>query len=74
MNIENFKTSIAEILEVDTIEMSDQLSSFEAWDSLSILSIIAFCHDKYKVTLSSDEIKNSGTVLGLKELIQNKMP
>jgi acyl carrier protein len=71
--MEKFESTIAEILEVDTIEMSDQLSSFEVWDSLTILSIIAFCNDEYKVALSADEINDSKTILGLKELIQNKM-
>ena len=71
--MENFEPSIAELLEVDNIEMSDQLSSFEAWDSLTILSIIAFCDDEYKVSLSAEEINESGTVLGLKELIKSKI-
>lgn len=71
--MENFESTIAELLEVDTIEMSDQLSSFEVWDSLTILSIIAFCGDEYKVTLSAEEINDSETIQGLQELIQNKM-
>lgn len=71
--MENFESSIAELLEVDTIEMSDKLSSFEVWDSLTILSIIAFCYDEYKVRLTAEEINDSETIQGLHELIQNKM-
>lgn len=71
--MENFETSIAEILEVDTIEMSDELESFDAWDSLTILSIIALCDDEYKVVLSAEEIENSETINGLKELIRSKI-
>jgi acyl carrier protein len=71
--MENFESSISEILEVDTIEMNDELDSFEAWDSLTILSIIAFCDDEYNVVLSAEEINNSETINGLKELIKSKM-
>jgi acyl carrier protein len=71
--MENYLSSIADILEVETVELSAELNSFEAWDSLAVLSIIAFCDSEYSVALSADEINNSGTVLGLKELIENKM-
>mgnify|MGYP003626455619 CR=1 FL=1 len=71
--MEDFIPSIAEILEEETVELNDDLDSFEAWDSLTVLSIIAFCDSEYGVALSADEIDNSGTVLGLKELIESKM-
>lgn len=71
--MENFETSISKILEVDTIELNDELDSFDAWDSLTILSIIAFCDSEYKVVLSRNEIENSKTINGLKELIKSKM-
>jgi acyl carrier protein len=71
--MENFKTEIAEILEVDNVELNDELTSFECWDSLTILSIIAFAGDNYNVTLSAVEINNSNTVGGLKDLIKSKM-
>jgi len=70
--MENFISSISEILEVESVELSDELDSFEAWDSLTVLSIIAFCDSEYGVALSAEEIDDSGTVLGLKELIQGK--
>ncbi|WP_343486604.1 acyl carrier protein [Allomuricauda sp. d1] len=64
---------MAELLEVDSIELSDELQSFDAWDSLTILSIIAFCDSEYDVALSAEEIEGSGTVLGLQKLIESKM-
>ena len=70
--MENFIPSISEILEVDSVELSDELESFDAWDSLTVLSIIAFCDSDYGVALSADEIDNSGTIQGLKELIESK--
>lgn len=71
--MENFESSISELLEVDSIEMNDELASFDCWDSLTILSIIAFSSDEYEVTLSADEINNAKTISGLKKLIENKM-
>ncbi len=71
--MENFIESISEILEEETVELSDELESFEAWDSLTILSIIAICDSEYGVALSAEEIETSGTILGLRELIEGKM-
>lgn len=71
--MENFNSNIAEILEVDNFEMTDELSSFECWDSLTILSIIAFAGENYNITLTAAEINNSKTINGLKELINSKI-
>ena len=71
--MEKFETSIAEILEVDKITLDDELESFDTWDSLTILSIIAICESEYKVVVSAEEIDNSETINGLKELIKSKM-
>ena len=62
--MENFESSITEILEVDTIDLNDELESFDAWDSLTVLSIIAFCDSEYNAPLSAEEINNSGTYWG----------
>jgi len=70
--MEDFLTLIAEILEEESVELSDELQSFEAWDSLTILSIIAICDEEYNAALSAEEIENSDTILGLRELIESK--
>ena len=71
--MEGYLEAIAEILEVDSVELTDELNSFEAWDSLTVLSIIAFCDSDYNVALTAEEIDDSGTISGLKELIESKM-
>lgn len=71
--MENFESSMAELLEEESVMLSDELQSFDAWDSLTVLSIIAFCDSEYNVPLSAEEIDNSVTLLGLKELIESKM-
>ena len=72
MEMENFKAEMAELLEVDNVELTDELSSFECWDSLTILSIIALAGEKYNVTLSAADVNNSKTVGGLMELIKRR--
>ena len=71
--MEGYLEAIAEILEVDSVELTDELNSFEAWDSLTVLSIIAFCDSDYNVALTAEEIDDSGTISRLKELIESKM-
>ena len=67
--MESFQNEIAELLEVESVTECDELESFEAWDSLTSLSIIAFIDEKYKVSISSNELLNSKNVGGLKNLI-----
>ncbi len=71
--MEEFLSLIAEILEEETVELSDELQSFDTWDSLTILSIIAICDEEYNASLSAEEIENSDTILGLRELIESKV-
>ena len=71
--MENFNEEIAEILEVDAVNMDDHLASFDCWDSLTILSIIALASENYNVTISAEEINDAVSVVGLKKLIQSKV-
>jgi acyl carrier protein len=71
--MQNYLEQIAELLEQDIVEQTDELTSFEAWDSLTQLSIIAMASDEYNVTLTNDEIIKSKTIIGLYDLIQSKM-
>jgi acyl carrier protein len=70
--MENFNTEIAEILEVETVKLSQTLESFDCWDSLTILSIIAMADEKYGVILSAADVQNAKTVGGLMDLIKSK--
>ncbi len=53
---------IAEILEVDSVSVQDQLSSFEEWDSLTALSIIAMVYGDYFKKLTNEQLKNFSTI------------
>jgi acyl carrier protein len=71
--MEKFNEDIAEILEVDIVNSEDKLASFECWDSLTILSIIALTDQKYNVNLSAADVIGAKTIGKLKKLIKSKM-
>ena len=62
---------IAEILEVDTVTLDDELSSFDEWDSLTVLSIIALVDSDYNKTLSHNQLKQFVIVGDLVSFIIN---
>ena len=53
--------------------MDDHLASFDCWDSLTILSILALASENYNVTISAEEINDAVSVVGLKKLKQSKV-
>lgn len=69
--MEEFYSKLAEILEVEEIQDGDVLKNFEAWDSLTKLTIIAMADSDYKVTLSAKDLDNIETVRDLKIYIEN---
>jgi acyl carrier protein len=70
--MELFLNQMAELLEVDSVNLQDEITSFDAWDSLTRLSIIALADDEYSVTISAQDILNAKTIEGLYQFIQSK--
>jgi acyl carrier protein len=70
--MDNFESGIAELLEVDSVNELDVLENFEAWDSLTILSIIAFVDENYRISISAQDLINAKTIGGLKSLVTTK--
>lgn len=71
--MKNFLDKIANILEEDNVSFTDELTSFEAWDSLAALSIIALADEDYGIMLNASEILESVTIGGVKKLIEDKL-
>ncbi len=69
--MEDLRQKLAAILEVDEINDDQLLESYECWDSLTILSIIATASKDYGKELNYDQIRNSKTIKGLTELIMS---
>ena len=68
--MEKMKEQLAELLEVDDVKDSDVLEDFECWDSLTILSIIAWASENYGKTLLAKDINKAKTVGGLLALLK----
>ena len=68
--MEKMKEQLAELLEVDEVKDSDVLEDFECWDSLTILSIIAWASENYGKTLLAKDINKVKTVGGLLALLK----
>ena len=48
------------------------LADFDAWDSLSILSILSYVSEHYKIQLKNDEVRAQKTVGDLANFIASK--
>jgi acyl carrier protein len=70
--MEEICAKLADILQVDDVKPTDVLASFEEWDSLSVLSVVAMVDADYGVTLSAPELAGVSTAQGLAELIAQK--
>ncbi|WP_353170639.1 phosphopantetheine-binding protein [Flavobacterium sp.] len=68
---EQLLDKLAEILEVDQVSLSDELESFDEWDSLTALSIIALAHSDYNKKLTNDLIKEFKSINDLVSFILN---
>jgi len=69
----DFYEKLAEILEEDKVAPEDDISSFENWDSLGVLAILAMIDSNYKVSISSREMKAVKKVGDLESLVKSKM-
>jgi len=70
--MEDLNKILAEILEVDEVNDEDLLDSFESWDSLTTLSIIASCHEEFGIVLRADDINSVKSIKELKDFIMSK--
>ena len=62
---------LAEILEVDMVSLVDELESFDEWDSLTALSIIALADSDYNKKLTNDQLKEFKSIDDLVNFILN---
>lgn len=54
--MEELVSKIAEILEVDDMDVSKKFTDYDEWDSLAGLSLIALLDSDYHTTMNSKEI------------------
>lgn len=54
--MEELKNKLAEILEVEDLDLSKKFEDYEEWDSLSVLSILAMLDADYNIAMKGKEI------------------
>lgn len=72
MEIREKLALIEECMDLDagTIKEDDELDSFEEWDSVTVLSIIAMVDEKFHKTLSGEDIKAAKTVADILAMME----
>lgn len=68
--MEKMYEELAELLEVEQVVDGDRLKDFECWDSLTVLSIIAWASENYGKTLLAKDVNDAETVGGLIALLR----
>lgn len=54
------------------IQMTDEFRSFDEWDSIANLSVIAMIDDEFEVVIENSEFKNIKTIQALWDEIQKR--
>jgi acyl carrier protein len=69
--MEDFLEKMAELFEEDSLQLTDTIVDFDAWDSLTSLSVIAYVGEEFQKTISAAQIIEARTIGGLYDLIKN---
>lgn len=67
-----FYERLAEVLEEDAVRPEDVLTSFEQWDSLTALSVVAMIGEHYSVNLSAEDLVVARTASALEAMVAAK--
>jgi acyl carrier protein len=54
--VEKLIEQMIEIFEVDSISPDDVLRTYDLWDSLSVISLVAAVDEEYGVTMDADDL------------------
>lgn len=70
--MEELIEKLAEILEVDEIDINKKFTDYEEWDSLCGLSVIAMLDSDYGMTMKNKEILEFNSIKDFCEAVLNK--
>lgn len=70
--MDEFLKEMADILEEDTVSPAAELTDFESWDSLAVLSVVALADAQFGVNISAQDINDAKTVEQLYQRIVDK--
>ena len=71
MKKENFFAELLECMEIEPVELTEDtvFKQLEDYDSMAVMSIVAFADEKFGATLAAEELEKMVTVRDLMELI-----
>lgn len=64
-----FRAGLAEILEVEADDLSDDFQLGELWDSLAVVSTLALIDEVHDVSVGADDLAECKTVGDIEALI-----
>ncbi len=70
--MDQFYERLAVVIEEDSVKPDDVLSSFEQWDSLTALSVIAMIEEHYAVNVSGEDLAEARTAGALEAFVAGK--
>ncbi len=72
MDINYFKKELASILEIsiDKLSINDELSKFESWDSLAMMSVVVIFREKSSNEIDPIKVSQCNKVSDLLDLVK----
>ena len=70
--MEELIKKLAEILDVEEIDINKKFTDYEEWDSLAGLSLIALLDSDYDMTMKTKEILSFNSIKDFCEAVLNK--
>lgn len=70
--MEELLEKLADILEVEEVDVNKKFTDYEEWDSLCGLSVIAMLDSDYKMTMKYKDILEFKTIKDFCEAVINK--
>ncbi len=70
--MEELLEKLAEILEVDEVDVNKKFTDYEEWDSLCGLSVIAMLDSDYNMTMKNKDILEFNSIKDFCEAVINK--
>lgn len=72
--MDNINDEMADILGLESVSDADDLTQFEMWDSLAVLSIVTFIDEAYNIQLTNNDLEGMTTLGEIKSLVSTKTP
>ena len=70
MKTQDFLTKLADLLEIeDDLEPDTNLKDYDEYDSMAIMTLIAFIHKNFDIQLTARKLNQISTVRSMMELI-----